>query len=272
MATASVAHAAIPMAINWDGIFESSISKVVGFIPNLLIFLWVLFVGWLVAKAVAKLLAVVLERVGFTTLLAKTGADRTLATASIDPLDLIAKLAYYFILLIALQLALTAFGPSNPVSEIVNDIVAWLPRALVAIVILVVAAAVANGVKEILQAALGGLSYGPMLARIVGGFIVALGVIAALNQVGIGLSVTLPVLIAVLATIGGILVVGVGGGLISPMRSRWERWLGRLETDAMEARTPRAPATAGAGAPTTGYTAQHSSEMPPARPAGPSTL
>jgi hypothetical protein len=37
--------------------------------------------------------------------------------------------------------------------------------------------------------------------------------------------VTTPILVAVLATIAGILIVGVGGGLIRPMQSRWETWL-----------------------------------------------
>jgi hypothetical protein len=36
----------------------------------------------------------------------------------------------------------------------------------------------------------------------------------------------------VLATIGGVVVVGVGGGLVRPMQDRWERWLGRAEAEA----------------------------------------
>lgn len=43
---------------------------------------------------------------------------------------------------------------------------------------------------------------------------------------------TTPVLIAVLATVGGILVVGVGGGLVPPMQSRWENWLARAEEES----------------------------------------
>jgi hypothetical protein len=43
----------------------------------------------------------------------------------------------------------------------------------------------------------------------------------------------------VLATVGGILIVGVGGGLIGPMRHRWERILDRAEQEA-----PRAAAEA----------------------------
>jgi hypothetical protein len=39
----------------------------------------------------------------------------------------------------------------------------------------------------------------------------------------------------VLATAGGILVVGVGGGLIRPMQQRWEGWLGRAEAELPQA-------------------------------------
>lgn len=226
-----MATSMIPMAVDWQAGLEDAWNDVASFVPKLVVFLVVLFIAWLIAKAVSKGLDMVLGRIGFDRLLARAGADDLLRNSALQPQSLIIKLVYYFILLIGLQLALTAFGPTNPVSEIVNDIVAWLPRAFVAIVIVVIAAAVANGVKDILGASLGGLSYGRLLTKIAGGFIVALGVIAALNQVGIGLSVTLPVLIAVLATVGGILVVGVGGGLIGPMRSRWEGWLNTFEQE-----------------------------------------
>lgn len=226
-----MATSLIPMAVDWQAGLEDAWNDVASFVPKLVVFLVVLFIAWLIAKAVSKGLDIVLGRIGFDRLLARAGADDLLRNSAVQPQSLIIKLVYYFILLIGLQLALTAFGPTNPVSEIVNDIVAWLPRAFVAIVIVVIAAAVANGVKDILGASLGGLSYGRLLTKIAGGFIVALGVIAALNQVGIGLSVTLPVLIAVLATVGGILVVGLGGGLIGPMRTRWEGWLNTFEEE-----------------------------------------
>ena len=41
----------------------------------------------------------------------------------------------------------------------------------------------------------------------------------------------MPILIATLGTIGGILVVGLGGGLIRPMQQRWEGVLNRAAED-----------------------------------------
>jgi hypothetical protein len=39
------------------------------------------------------------------------------------------------------------------------------------------------------------------------------------------------VLITVLATIGGVVIVGMGGGLIRPMQQRWETWINRFENE-----------------------------------------
>jgi hypothetical protein len=92
--------------------------------------------------------------------------------------------------------------------------------------------------------ALSGFSYGGMLGTIASVFILGLGIIAALNQVGIALTVTLPVLIAILATVGGILVVGVGGGLIKPMQQRWENYLTTAEREGRSIRERRSTADA----------------------------
>lgn len=105
-----------------------------------------------------------LDKLGFDRLLDKAGINR-FTGPSFDPATIIVKLIDYFILLIALQLALSAFGDQNPVSQIVNDIVTWLPKGFVANVIIIVAAAVANAVKDVMGAALSGLSYGVCSSR-----------------------------------------------------------------------------------------------------------
>ncbi|NBH01743.1 hypothetical protein [Amycolatopsis sp. SID8362] len=215
-------------AVDVSGGISDAWRAVATFVPKLIAFLIVLAIGWLVAKFVAKLVDKVLTRVGFDRLIERGGMKAALERSSVDASDIVAKIVYYAILLIALQIAFGVWG-ANPVSDLLTAIVAWLPRALVAIVIIVVAAAIAGAVKNLIRATLSGLSYGRVLGTIASVFILALGVIAALNQVGIATTVTTPVLITVLATAGGIAVVGVGGGLIGPMRSRWEQWLDKAE-------------------------------------------
>ncbi|MFF5055986.1 hypothetical protein ACFY1S_22675 [Micromonospora sp. NPDC000663] len=221
------------MSDNVSDAVGDALRSVMLFLPKAVAFLAILVAGWLIAKAVLKIVEKVLERVGFDRAVERGGVRRALSRSRYDASDIVAKLAYYAVLLFTLQLAFGIWGP-NPISDLLGAVISWLPRAFVAIVIVVVAAAIANAVKDLISGALGGLSYGRVLATIASVFILGLGVIAALNQIGVATAVTTPVLIAVLATIGGILVVGVGGGLIRPMQSRWEAWLTRAEQESQQ--------------------------------------
>lgn len=243
----------VPRAIDWTGGLNQTWTSVSTFVPKLLVFLVVLFVGWIIAKVVSKAVGMLLGKVGFDNLLAKAGAGDMQARSGIDPASIITKLVYYFILLIALQMALSAFGPSNPVSQTVDKIVAWLPKAVVAVVIVIITMAVANAVKDLMRGFLGGTSYGDLLTKIVGVFIVALGVIAALNQIGVATTVTEPVLDAVLFAVAGVIVVGVGGGLIKPMQTRWEGWLNNIQAESQRVKAT-STSTSTSAAHTAGYT------------------
>ncbi|HET6737086.1 mechanosensitive ion channel family protein, partial [Mycobacterium sp.] len=198
--------------------------------PKLVLFLIILIVGWILAKLIAKAVDKILQRVGFDRAVERGGIRRAMERSQYDASTIVSKIVYFGLLLVVLHFAFGVFGP-NPVSELIAGVIAFLPRLFVALVIVVVAAAIAAAVRDIVSNALSGFSYGRMLGTIASVFILGLGAIAALNQVGIALTVTLPVLIAVLATIGGILVVGVGGGLIKPMQERWEKYLTTAERE-----------------------------------------
>ena len=66
------------------------------------------------------------------------------------------------------------------------------------------------------------------------------GIIAALGKINIATTVTTPVLVTVLATIGGVIVVGFGGGLIKPAQRRWtDGW--RIAGAIQQRRSAAAP-------------------------------
>ncbi|HET7474466.1 MAG TPA: hypothetical protein VFJ97_00395 [Dermatophilaceae bacterium] len=209
----------------------SALTTIATFVPKLVLFLVILLVGIVVARILRRAVNALLERVGFDRAVERGGIGRALERSKFDASDILARLVYYAVLLFTLQLAFSAFGP-NPISALLTSIIAFLPQAFVAIIIVVVAAAVAAAAKTLIEGTLGGLSSGKTLANIAAAFIVGLGVIAALNQVGIATTVTTPILVAVLATIAGVLIVGVGGGLIKPMQGRWESILAKAEEEA----------------------------------------
>ena len=218
-------------ALDVQGALDDALSSVASFVPKFVGFLVILVIGWILASVLRKATAMILRKIGFERAVERGGLDKPLANSKYDASDLVAKVVYYGILLIAFTMAFGVFGP-NPISELLSSLVAFLPRVIVAIVIVVIAAAIARAVRDLITNLLGSLSYGKLLANMAAIFIISLGAIAALNQVGIATTVTTPVLIAVLATIGGILVVGVGGGAVRPMQARWERWLDVAERES----------------------------------------
>ncbi|MFF6989580.1 hypothetical protein [Streptomyces sp. NPDC010273] len=226
---------ATTLAVNFTQGLNDAWSKVAQFVPKLVGFLVILVIGWFVSKMIARVLDRVLRKVGSEKLSERAGTARMLRDSKYDMTGIVCKIVYYALMLITLQLALGVFG-SNPVSTMINGIVAWLPRGIVAVVLVVVAMAIANAVRGIVGSALSSMSYGRMLATIVWACIVALGVIAALGQAGIATSVTQPVLYAALATVAGIMIVGVGGGMIGPMRQRMERMLTAAERETTNAK------------------------------------
>lgn len=220
----------------WNDVLHTVIS----FLPKLAVFVVILVIGWLIAAGLRKVVKIVLQRLHFDRAVERGGIKRALASSRYDASGFLAALVYYAVLLIALQMAFGVFGP-NPISAVLAAIVAWLPRAIVAVVIVVVAAAIANGLRNLIGGATSGLAYGPLLGRLVQVIVIAFGVIAALNQIGIANIITGPVLFTVLATVGGVIVIGVGGGLLRPMQARWDRWLDRAEQELPRQRS-REPA------------------------------
>ncbi|MFD0773852.1 hypothetical protein ACFQZ2_07930, partial [Streptomonospora algeriensis] len=206
-------------------------SAIVTFVPLLVAFLVILVIGWIISKIVGRLVGKGLAKAGLDRGLDRSGIGEYFQRSRYSASELCGKIVYYVGVLITLQLAFSVFGPNNPITQLLNSVVSWIPLAIIALVILVVAAMIAKAARDIVSSTLAGVGYGRFLGNLVGVFIMALGVIAALNQMNVATTVTQPVLIAVLATIGGILIVGIGGGLIKPMQERWYDWLQRAEEE-----------------------------------------
>ena len=138
-------------------------ASVATFLPKLIGFLVILVIGYFIAKAVAKIVDKILERVGFDRAVERGGVGQALAKSKYDASSLLAKIAFYALMLFVLQLAFGVFG-DNPISDLIAGVIAYLPNLFVAILIIVIGAAIAAAVKEIVEASLGGLSYGRGLA------------------------------------------------------------------------------------------------------------
>jgi len=222
-------------AVDVGSTVTDGIRTVTTFIPKLIGFLVILLVGYFVAKLIAKVLDKVLERVHFDEAVEKGPVKQALSKSQYDASDIVSKLVFYAIFIPFLSAAVGTLGIAA-LTQPLNSFIILIPKIIVAVILVVVGGVVAGAVKKLIESSLGGLSYGKILADGVA-ILVLLGFIkAALDQVGIATGVTGPLLIAILATVGGILVVGVGGGLITPMQSRLEQSLTKASTEASNAK------------------------------------
>lgn len=247
--------------------FTNAWNHIITFVPKLVGFLVILLIGYFVAKVVAKILAKILERVGFDRMVERGGVKAALAKSKFDASDILSKIVFYAIMLLVLQLAFGLFGP-NPISDLIKGVIAYLPRLFVAIVIVIVAAAIASALREILSSTLGGLSYGRMLAT--GAFvaILAIGLFAALDELQIAPAIVNGLFYAILAIVAGSAIVAIGGGGVIPMRQVWERSLARVEAEAPRIRAQARAADPNATSTITPGSAQPPSSGRPDTPAG----
>jgi hypothetical protein len=217
-------------AISVSQSFQNLMNTVIGALWKIPLFLVILVIGWLVARVLMQAVATLLRKLKFDNFAQRGVVGQALGRNNYDASGLIAKIVYYIVLLVTLLLAFGVFG-NNPVYSMLNAVVGWLPKAIVAIVLIVIGSAIAKVVKDLITGAIGGLSYGRFVASLASIAIIAIFTIAALSQIGVADAVTQPILITVLATIGAILAIGVGGGLIKPMQGRWERVLNAAEQE-----------------------------------------
>ena len=155
----------VNLSIDFTQGLNDAWSKVATFVPQLIGFLVILAIGWFVSKMIAKVLDRVLRKVGSERLSERAGTARLLQDSKYDMTGIICKIVFYALMLITLQLALGVFG-TNPVSTMIDGIVAWLPRGIVAVVLVVIAMAIANAVRGIVAGALSSVSYGRTAATI----------------------------------------------------------------------------------------------------------
>lgn len=212
---------AVLAKINTEQGISDAIGNVVKIVPKVLAFLLILIVGYFIAKALSKVLAKILERVGFDSAVERGGIKKVLAKSEYDASDILGKIVFYGIMLFVLQMAFGVFGP-NPISDLITGVISYLPKVFAAILIVIVAAAIAAAVREIIDASLGGLSYGTALANGAATAIIIVGGFAALNQLAIAPAIVTGLFYALLATIVGVTVIAVGGGGIRAMQTRWE--------------------------------------------------
>ena len=220
-----------PLAsVDFGGAVTDGFRNVATFVPKLIGFLLILVIGYIIAKAIAKIVDKLLEKAGFDKAVEKGGIKKALSKSSYDASDIVAKLVFFAIFIPVLSAAIGVLGIAALTAPLALFI-ALIPKIIVALILVVIGAALAGALKNLISNSLGGLSYGPGLATAAAALVMVLFVKAALDEVGIATNVTNAVLYTALAIVAGVTIVGVGGGLIKPMQQRWDGMLDKASEE-----------------------------------------
>ncbi|MCP3938580.1 MAG: hypothetical protein GY708_24800 [Actinomycetia bacterium] len=209
------------LAISFTEGIEDAWSDIASFVPKLIAALVILLVGWFIAKMIHKVVHRVLTKINFDNLVDRSGLGTYVERAGYpDSALLLAKIIYFAVMIIVLQLAIGAFG-DNAVQDVLNDLLAFIPKLFVALIIVVLTGAVANAVRGLVSGAVSHLSYGGFITQAVTVAIWIIGGFAALDQIEIAEDIVDTLFTTVTASLGAILVIKFGVGGIWAARDRF---------------------------------------------------
>jgi MFS family permease len=173
-------------------------------IPSVLGALVLLIIGWIVAGVIGGVLAKFLRTIRIDDLAERSGIAGFLRRARVkaDAAGVIGGLVKWYVRLVFLLMAANAVG-LTAVSGIVNQVLGFIPNLLVAIVILGVFSWLATTAKNLVMGAVesAGMPNSNMLGSLTFVAVLAFGIIAAANQIGVA------------ATLINTLFIGVVGAL-----------------------------------------------------------
>ena len=194
-------------------IIQAVLLKFTDAIPNVIGALVVLLAGWLVSKVVSRSLLKV-----FTTINLNRYAEKlnqtdfaTKANFRLDLSRFLSKLIFFLLILITTMAATDVLG-MPVVSNMVSDLIAYLPRLLSALALFVVGIYIAEFVKKIVQAACSSLniSSGPIIANFIFYLIFLTLTVSALAQASIDTGLLTSNLTVILGGVVAAFAIGYG--------------------------------------------------------------
>lgn len=193
---------------------QQGFDKFFAFLPNLVGFLVILVIGYFVAKIVKTAVAKALEKVGLDKTLHESEAGQYAEKVSpgSKPSRLIGAIGFWLVFVFVLSAAIGALG-IPAVTTFMNQVLAYLPNVIAAVVIFVLAGAVAGLVGGIVHKTMGDTATGKLLRAAVPGLVMVIAVFMILNQLHIAeeiVSITYAALLGSLA-LGMALAFGLGG-------------------------------------------------------------
>lgn len=228
---------------NWSDAMMASLAGAASMffaaVPRLIGFAIILIVGWIIASLIEKAVVALLRAVRFNVLAERSGLAGFIQKSNMkdDAASTIGLIAKWFVRLIALVVAFDALG-LLAVSEILHQLLMWLPNLVVALVVLVIGGIAANALGNVVRgaAAEGGVDRPDLLAKVARYAVWVFAVMVAINQVGIATSLINILLMAAAGAVALALGLSFGLGGRDTAAAIVRRWYERGQANAPQIR------------------------------------
>ena len=170
------------------GSFRDAFSMVVSAIPRILGFIIIVAIGWFVSTLLARAVVGLLRAIRFDELMQRSGLADFIAKmgTGIDSAGLVAAIVKWIVRLVVLLVAFDALG-LPAVSDVMRQLLLWLPDLVVAIFVLFIGGIAARALGNIVRGATAesGFANPETLANVARTSVWAFAIVVAINQLGI---------------------------------------------------------------------------------------
>ncbi len=156
--------------------------------PYILIGLAIFVIGLIIAKIIRKTVKTVTGRIGLDSISEKVGIADLLSKIGIrKPLSIfLSSLLYYVLILFFIRMSAEFMGVSD-LSKFIDNVIAFIPRLMVAFLILMAGLLAADLVRKMIEQNLDkiGLEYGSIIGKFAYGLLAVMILTVVLGQIGI---------------------------------------------------------------------------------------
>ncbi|MCB9805975.1 hypothetical protein H6775_02320 [Candidatus Nomurabacteria bacterium] len=169
--------------------FQSVLAGVVSVLPNLIIAIVIVIIGWIVGAALSKVIEQILKSIKLDKALSTAGLHSLVEKSgfSLNSGKFIGELVKWFVIVVFLVAAFDVLGLSQVNDFLRGVVIGYLPQVIAAVLILLIAVVVAEAMRKVVSASAkaAGLMSANFLGSVTKWAIWIFAVLAALFQLGI---------------------------------------------------------------------------------------
>lgn len=170
--------------------FKDVLAGVLGVLPNIVIALLVVLLGWIIGAALSRVVSQIFKAIKVDRALKAAGLDELVEKGGfkLDSGKFVGELVNWFTIVVFLITAFEVLGLEQVTTFLTDVVVSYIPQVIAAVLILLIAVIIAEALRRVVisGAKAAGLSSAGFLGSFTKWAIWITGALAALVQLGIG--------------------------------------------------------------------------------------